>query len=370
MRAQYAAGAEQPKRNARAWVVLSAFGALIAAAIVVSVRNSARWNEFVRELQVQPGIVVTHAERPWFGAPRLSGLRDATAPADPAVIARETGVNPERVQFQWEDFLALDAASVQRRFTQRFDVPNGTNVTVDGGVVGIAGSVPYEWLEHVKREATLVPGVRAVAADAAQVQVTYDPQLAQQRFEQQLGVPEGVRVSVTDGVLKVSGEASHHWLTRIRATATTLPGIQSLDDRQVIDLDERTFQQSKTVIENAFVYFLVNKDNIATEGFAALSRLPEELRRCVTAAQRLGRNVLLEIRGYADPVGNEMLNLDLSRRRAERVREFLIQCGFDPAMLHPVPMGTHGAGAPGAEPLPDDAERRVEFTISSFPASP
>ena len=42
------------------------------------------------------------------------------------------------------------------------------------------------------------------------------------------------------------------------------------------------------MIESAFVYFLVNKDNFATEGFAALARLPDEIRRCLAAASRLG----------------------------------------------------------------------------------
>jgi len=78
------------------------------------------------------------------------------------------------------------------------------------------------------------------------------------------------------------------------------------------------------VIEHAFVYFLASKDNIATTGFTALTRLPEELRRCESAAKRLGKNITLEIHGYADATGTDGgKNLDLSRRRAERVRDFL-----------------------------------------------
>ena len=123
------------------------------------------------------------------------------------------------------------------------------------------------------------------------------------------------------------------------------------------------------VIENAFVYFLPNKDNIATEGFTALSRLPEELRRCETAAKRLGQNIVLEIHGYADSVGDAAKNADLSRRRAERVREFLVNCGFDPAMLQPIGEGVKAPPPADGRPLPDEAERRVQFKVVSQPAA-
>ena len=106
--------------------------------------------------------------------------------------------------------------------------------------------------------------------------------------------------------------------------ALKVPGIKSVDDSKAVNLDERTFQRSKSVIENAFVYFLTNKDDIATEGFAALSRLPDEIRRCETAAKRIGLNVTLEILGYADAVGDEAKNVDLSQRRAHKVADFLV----------------------------------------------
>jgi outer membrane protein OmpA-like peptidoglycan-associated protein len=90
----------------------------------------------------------------------------------------------------------------------------------------------------------------------------------------------------------------------------------------VIDLDLQTFKQTKSVIESAFIYFLVDKDNFATEGFAALSRLPDELRRCLDSAKRLGFEATIEIHGHADAVGSEARNADLSQRRANAVHAF------------------------------------------------
>ena len=110
----------------------------------------------------------------------MSGLRDASAP-DPAAIAREASVDPKRIRFHWNDYLALDPASVRRRFEQRFAVPEQTRIAIKDGVLEIAGSVPYEWLERVRREATLIPGVKSVVETDANI--IYDPELARKRFE-------------------------------------------------------------------------------------------------------------------------------------------------------------------------------------------
>ncbi len=358
------------KRNARpvrAWLTLIIAAALVMATLISLNRRKAKWNEFVRRLSEERGIAVTNAQHHWFGQSEIDGLRDAAA-ADPAAVAREAGIKPEKVRFAWKDYLALDPASVERRFALRFPVPAGASIRLADGSVYLSGRAPYEWLQHVHAEGTLVSGVTAIRDDG--VEVLFDEGLTQKRFIEQLGLPEGVNARVAEGALILSGEASHRWLTKIREEATKLPGITRLEDRGVVDVDARAFHQSKSVVENAFVYFLLNKDNIATEGFAALSRLPEELRRCQTSAQRLGLNIVLEIHGYADAIGGaDAKNLDLSRRRAERVRDFLLTCGFDAEMLQPIAEGMKAPAPVEGKPLPDEAERRVQFTVLSRPAA-
>ena len=154
----------------------------------------------------------------------------------------------------------------------------------------------------------------------------------------------------------------------VRLDALKVPGIKSVDDGKVVNLDERTFQRSKSVIENAFVYFLSNKDDIATEGFAALSRLPDEIRRCETAAKRIGLNVTLEILGYADAVGDEAKNVDLSQRRAHKVADFLSLCGFESTVLKPIGMGAVKPTEVN-KVVPELAQRRVSFKVVAQPAT-
>jgi len=366
LRAQYAT-TKEGGRSTRAWIAILLIAAMAAAGLTLALRNNAKWESFLRRLRAQPGLVVTEARKGWFGRSEVRGLRDASAP-DPAAIARQANLNPERIRFHWNDYLALDPASVRRRIEQRFGVPDQARIGIKDGALEIGGSVPYEWLDRVRREATLIPGVTSVVEKDANI--IYDPDLARQRFEKQFGLLDTVTAVVENGVLTLTGEASHRWLTRARAAATALPGITKLDDHAVIDLDQRAFDQSKSIIESAFIYFLTDKDDIATEGFAALSRLPDEIRRCEKAAKQIGLDVTLEIHGYADAIGTEARNADLRQRRANKVRDFLVSCGFEPARLKPIGMEQPFKAAPGDKALPEQSQRRVALKVVTKPSTP
>ena len=364
LRAQYTT-AKSDRRPTRAWVMLGSAVAVAIFGIALAAQSKSKWKNFLGRLNAQPGLIVTDARQGWFSSSQVSGLRDASS-ADPAALAHEAKLDPTRIRFHWKEYLALDPASVRRRFEQRFGVPNETRIAMKDGVLEIAGSVPYEWLDRVRREATLIPGVTSMAERDASI--IYDPNLARKRFEQQLGLLETVNAVVANAVLTLSGEASHRWLTRARTEAVKLPGITSVDDRAVIDLDQRAFEQSKSIIETAFVYFLTDKDDIATEGFAALSRLPDEIRRCEKAAKQLDMDVTLEIHGHADAVGSESRNVDLRQQRANKVRDFLVSCGFEPMRLKPIGMEQPFKPADADKAAPEQSERRVAFKVVTQPS--
>lgn len=263
-----------------------------------------------------------------------------------------TSINEEKLTVTYEPTL------VAARFRYAFPPPPGVKADVVDGTLALSGTAPYEWLESVRSGALKLPGIDRVSEE--RLQVTYDPKLVLKRVSELFNLPDSVNASVKDSILDLSGEAPHAWLMRVRRGAPTIPGIRTIDEHNLIDLDQRSFQQSKSVIESAFVYFLVNKDNFATDGFAALSRLPDEIRRCLSAASRLGVEIRIEVRGYADAVGSETKNVQLSQNRAEAVKAFLIRCGFDPKLFR-----ARGLGAPPkmGEPQPEQSDRRVALTV-------
>jgi hypothetical protein len=292
----------------------------------------------------------------------VRGLRDASA-ADPAAIAREAKLDPARIDFQWKDYLAIDPAIVTERFKHRFGMPPQARALISDGVLMLSGSVPYEWLERVRREATLLPGV--VSVNDRHVQVTYDPGSVLARFEEKFGLPESVHPVFAQGVLTLSGGAPHGWLNRVRSEGSKVPGITSVDEGNVADLDQRAFQQSKSILEDASVYFLASKDEIAPEGFAVLARLPDQMNRLANSAKEIGVDITLEIHGYANSSDEERNQADLAQRRANKVRDFLVSCGFQSTGLTPIGMPQPLKAAEGEKSVPGQSGGRVSFKVVS-----
>lgn len=341
--------------------------ALAIFASLQAVRSELNWRSFLDRLNAQPGLIVTEARKGWFSRSRVSGLRDASA-ANPAPIARQEKLDPSGIDFQWKDYLAFDPASVLERFKQRFGIPSGTHATITDGVLTLTGSVPFEWLERVRREATLLPGVASIVDRDAEV--TYDPGAVLARLEERLGLPETVHVVLAKGVLTLSGGAPHKWLNRVRAEATKIPGITSVDEHNIIDLDQRAFQQSKSIIEEASIVFLPGKDEIAPEGFAVLSRLPDQINRLANAAKQIGTDLTLEIDGYGDGADGETTQANLGQRRADKVRDFLVSCGFQPNGFKPIGPPPALNGTNGEKTVPSQPARHVTFKVVPHESAP
>jgi outer membrane protein OmpA-like peptidoglycan-associated protein len=94
------------------------------------------------------------------------------------------------------------------------------------------------------------------------------------------------------------------------------------------------------------------------------AELPDALRRQLEVfaevlKSKRGTGKVVRVEGHADASGAAQANLTLSQRRAEAVKEFLVELGADPAMIEPVGVG---ANAPKNTKDPFAAEnRRVEI---------
>lgn len=369
LRSQYGGTKDNVVRT-RVWAVLATVVVItpIVFGITFAVRSQSKWENFVFRLNSQPGLIVTEARKGWFSSSHVSGLRDASA-ADPVAIAREAKLDPARIDFHWKDYLASDPPIVMERFKHRFGMPPEARATIGDGVLMLSGSVPYEWLDRVRREATFLPGIGSV--NDRHVQVAYDPGSVLARFKEKFGLPESVHPMFAQGVLSLSGGAPHGWISRVRSEATKVPGISLVDEDGVVDLDQRAFQQSKSILEDASVFFLPNKDEIAPEGLAVLSRLPDQINRLANAAKQIAQDVALEIRGYADSSDEEPNQPDLAQRRANKVRDFLVSCGFQASGLKPIGMNQPVNRSDAEKPPPRPSERRVSFkVVSSGSAAP
>jgi outer membrane protein OmpA-like peptidoglycan-associated protein len=71
-----------------------------------------------------------------------------------------------------------------------------------------------------------------------------------------------------------------------------------------------------------------------------------------------------EIEGHTDDQGDAAMNMDLSQRRAEAVREYLIKKGIDASRLGAKGYGAEKPIAPNTTDEGREANRRVEFKVS------
>jgi OmpA-OmpF porin, OOP family len=112
----------------------------------------------------------------------------------------------------------------------------------------------------------------------------------------------------------------------------------------------------KVILRN--VYFEVDSDLLN-------DRSTEEL---IRAANFLKQNpgVCVEISGHTDSQGGKAHNVDLSQRRANRVKEFLITQGIPAVQIKAVGMGSAQPAATNDTPEGRQLNRRIEFKVTSM----
>jgi OOP family OmpA-OmpF porin len=114
-----------------------------------------RWSGYVDRLRAQPGIVVTEADER-NGTFVVAGLRDPLAP-DPALLLRESGVDPARVQSRWQPYQSLEPRFVLQRLEASLTPPPGVTLSIAGDRIVAAGTAPPFWLSRARAAARLLP---------------------------------------------------------------------------------------------------------------------------------------------------------------------------------------------------------------------
>jgi len=74
-------------------------------------------------------------------------------------------------------------------------------------------------------------------------------------------------------------------------------------------------------------------------------------------------NYGLQIFGHTDDVGSEGYNQELSKHRAQAVRDYLVEAGVDPDVVTITGMGKSSPLVEGTDPESRQRNRRVELAI-------
>ena len=112
------------------------------------------------------------------------------------------------------------------------------------------------------------------------------------------------------------------------------------------------------------VHFAFDRADVTTEAQPVLNRFSEVVKRHYPGAK-------ITVEGFADPAGSAAYNRQLSQRRADAVREYLVQSGIPSGQMASVGYGEERPVVPGAygERLGADLNRRVVFVVETGPNS-
>jgi outer membrane protein OmpA-like peptidoglycan-associated protein len=149
----------------RAYALLGLIAALMAAWVSARHQATNHWNEILRQLEHEPGLVVLDSSR--ASPSHVRGLRDPLA-RDPRDVIGAERLRHYDIIWDWKPYLSMDPPILLRRAQQLLMPPPEIVLRVDGDTLRASGVAPDSWLREARSRATLIPGVR-VFDDAAAV---------------------------------------------------------------------------------------------------------------------------------------------------------------------------------------------------------
>lgn len=126
--------------------------------------------------------------------------------------------------------------------------------------------------------------------------------------------------------------------------------------QQLLDMDAKETERGM-VITLGDVLFDTDKATLRGGAISALSKLVAFL------VQNPDRGLVIE--GHTDSVGDDAYNLDLSRRRADSVKAYLMKNGIDPGRMSATGLGESSPVSGNDSPTGRQQNRRVEVIIST-----
>ncbi|MDM8555097.1 OmpA family protein [Desulfococcaceae bacterium HSG7] len=192
-----------------------------------------------------------------------------------------------------------------------------------------------------------------------------EPEFILDRSKQVLQPPESIDLTYENGALKAQGSAPHQWITETRILARAIPGVFQFWGDQVVDTDLKQLNQIKQQLEIRTFYFKLKTTEFSNIKANAIDELLTDVHNLLNLSDKLNQKIRIQIKGHTDSSGTELKNSNLSLKRAQQIRSFLVRKGISPAQMAVVGVG---ASEPQRQEATDDDRqfnRRVTFRVIS-----
>ena len=155
-----------------------------------------------------------------------------------------------------------------------------------------------------------------------------DSRFILRRLQTLLRPPSSISLGLTDGVVRITGSASHRWIEDAKRLAPSLGGVDQVMVDQVIDQDRQTFIRSGNVLSSLLIHFEKGLSVVLPEDEAALKQVVTVSKDLLGAARVLDLDAQVVVVGHADALGSAEENLVLSRQRANVVLLSILKSGL------------------------------------------
>jgi OOP family OmpA-OmpF porin len=194
--------------------------------------------------------------------------------------------------------------------------------------------------------------------------LSLDPQFVIKRANDLLQPPKTASLKVDDnGILYVSGSATHQWILELHKLWHFIPGVSQLQEKNLVDQQMSDLEGYKKKIEEEMLFFVEGTTEFLPGEEKKLQNLAVSVQKLLDAAKNLNRDVHIQIVGHTSTTGTEQTNIPLSQARANIILSYLSSAGINTKNF-----STKGLGStrPVKSELvkTNESSRRVSFHVS------
>ncbi len=169
--------------------------------------------------------------------------------------------------------------------------------------------------------------------------ISYDPSIVAERVESEIKLPDTVTMRFDKGTLYLKGTAPMRWIVEARERARSLPGVESIDIRELSDPNMAQVTAWIKEVESAAIEFPLGGDLPVPADQPKLQHIADILVSLEKTAKEMGFDVTLTIYGHADTTGGEKRNYEISQARTRTVAALLSARGSS------MPIAMYGMGS-------------------------